>query len=70
MNAGLRNLLIAATALMPFVARADADVPKGEFLPIVAVLVLAVVGAVIIGSVAWCVRRGARKAERKDSSAT
>ena len=70
MNAGLRNLLLAAMVVMPFVARADADVPEGKFLPEVAVVVLAVVGAVIIGSVAWCVRRGARKAERKDSSAT
>ena len=70
MNAGLRNLLIAAMALMPFVARADADVPEGEFLPVVAVAVLAIAGAVIIGSVAWLVRRGASKVERKDRSAT
>ncbi len=70
MNAVLRNLLLAAMAVMPFVVRADVDEPEGEFLPQVAVAVLAVIGAVIIGSVAWCVRRGARKAERKDNSAT
>ena len=70
MNAVLRNLLLVAMATMPFVARADADVPEGEFLPVVAVAVLSMAGAVIIGSVAWLVRRGASKVERKDRSAT
>lgn len=56
-----RNLLLAAMVMMSFVARADADVPQNDFLPMLAVLVLAVVGAVILGFVAWLVRRGSKK---------
>ena len=61
MNAGLRNLSFAAMAVLPFAARADADVPEGDFLPTIAVLALAVVGAIILGVVAWLVRRGSSK---------
>ena len=57
----IRNLLLAAIVMMSLVARADADVPQNDFLPMLAVLVLAVVGAVILGIVAWLVRRGSKK---------
>ena len=56
-----RNLLLAAMVMMSLVARADADVPEGDLLPMIAVWGLAIFGAVILGFVAWLVRRGSKK---------
>ena len=56
-----RNLLLAAMVMMSLMARADADVPESDFLPMLAVSALAVVGAFILGIVAWLVRRGSKK---------
>ena len=56
-----RNLLLAAMVMISLVARADADVPEGDLLPMIAVWGLAIFGAVILGFVAWRVRRGSKK---------